>query len=117
MTDYETILIEQDPKCDERFRITLREDEVSSYTVATNTGFVCDHELSVRLVKRALGQEAAKKLREHPARAWALEHGGSTTFCRITYRPKGERLYRAGLSITFNERDRAALFKLSHVGR
>jgi hypothetical protein len=115
--DYKTIRVEQDPKCVTRFRITLREDEVATFNVSTTAGPIREHERVLRSVKRALGNEAVRMLASHPAREWARLHGGFTKFCSITYRPTGEIMYRAGLSITFYDRRRAALFKLSHVGR
>lgn len=117
MTDYKTIRIEQDPKCEERFRITLSEEEIGLSLITEDTRSIYGHEDTIRSLKSLLGYRARDMLIKHPAYLWAVEHGGNKNVNRITYRPKDTGYYRAGLSITFYERGRAALFKLSYVGR
>jgi hypothetical protein len=77
---------------------------------------------------------AAKQVRNSEALAWIEEHGGRVTTCRYATKHKGDQIrtiylqkgqplpsiinthYRAGLSVSFKERDKAMLFKLKFMG-
>jgi len=117
MGDVDTIIIEQDPKCAMRFRITLSEQDLMSQDPEVVSGTIYQRQAQILEMKASLGMVASFITSFHPAYDWANEHGGRKTVRRITYRPKVSAYHRAGLSITFKERNRAALFKLCYAGR
>ncbi len=116
MNIYDSVLIEQDAKNDQRFRITLPEGMVCVFREPDTTGMIHHFERRIQMLKRRLSNAACDVLKDLPARKWAQEHGGRSIWCRITFRPAGATHYRAGLSITFKERDKAMLFKMMFVG-
>lgn len=116
MSIYDYVAIEQDPKNDQRFRITLSEGMVCVFGEQETTGMIHHFERHLQRMKRHLAENACVKLKKLPARKWAEKHGGQTIFRRTTFKPAGATHYRAGLSITFKERDKAMLFKMMFVG-
>ena len=137
MSKFAGITIEQDPKCDTRFRITMHEDAVDKNSLFDGitmraidiTGIHGSLEFS-RRIKNAIRDRAAVMLWDTEVYRWIKEHGGRKTICHYAAQHKGDQVnvvymqkgqpaphiinnhYRVGISITFKERDKAMLFKM-----
>jgi hypothetical protein len=114
-----TLLIEQDPKNDERFRITISEAIIGMALIKSQNVMVHHLESATRAMKRELACKAYLKLLTEPSVQWAMKHGGRKIARSTCFKPKGFRVthYRAGISITFHERDKAMLFKMMFLNR
>lgn len=136
MSKYKGIIIEQDPRCDTRFRITMPESAIDT------TGLFANRQVPnfaasitgalgyVDLMKDLLKERAADEIRRTDALDWIRQHRFSVRARRFAVEHKGDNLrtvflqagqatpsyvnrhWRLGLSITFKERDKAMLFKM-----
>lgn len=141
MSIYANVLIEQHRSSDQRFRISLPEAALDTTGFFTGVALRPDSFTTIegsehyhRILKRRMASVAAKELYNHPAFHWVQEQGGRTVVCLFTEKSRGDnvrvvrltqgqpvpqiinRHYRAGLSVTFKERDKAMLFKLRWMG-
>lgn len=114
-----TLLIEQDPRNDMRFRITISEAIVGLTNIEGGSAMIHHMERVVHQMKRGVAQAAWNKLICEPPLVWVFEHGGRKIARSTCFRPTGRRTnhYRAGISITFKDRDKAMLFKLTWLNR
>ena len=141
MSIYANVLIEQHRSSDQRFRISLPESALDTTGLFEGVAVRPDSFTSIegsehfhRLLKRRIASVAADELSNHPAFKWIQEQGGRTVVCLFAEKSKGDnvqvvrlkhgqpapqiinRHYRAGISVTFKERDKAMLFKLRWMG-
>lgn len=137
MSKFAGVIIEQDPKDDMRFRITMHEDAVDKTAICKGVDMPTSPLTSIqgaldfaRVMKRVIRDRAAELIWQTDMFAWIREHGGSVCSCRYAAKHKGDQIrtvyvqkgqpmpyiindhFRVGLSITFYERDKAMLFKL-----
>ncbi|MEG8030679.1 hypothetical protein QP179_03300 [Sphingomonas aurantiaca] len=112
-----TLLIEKDPKSDTRFRITVCESILRKTTIPAVDVRIYDLQHIINKMKIGLAIQATNLIRPLPVHAWILAYGGRTIIKRTCYKPTGNPNadYRAGISITFKDRDKAMLFKLTWI--
>jgi hypothetical protein len=137
MSKFAGMIIEQDPKCDTRFRITLPEDAIDKTDLFEGVGLYADYFNSikgasdfVRITKDAIKKRASAIIWDTEMCRWIKDYGGRKTVCRYAAKQKGDRMrtvflkkgqpapqiindhFRVGLSVTFRDRDKAMLFKM-----
>lgn len=112
-----TLLIEQDSRNDMRFRITVCESQLKKTTIPAVDVMIYDLQNIINKMKTGLAIQAGNLICPLPVHAWVLAYGGRTIIKRTCYKPSGNPNadYRAGISITFKDRDKAMLFKLTWI--